>query len=245
MTDNAFEKEPLPRTSDAGIGAVGLLDLTGMHTLDNLVTMGHIRMVGTALVPEAFLARFTTLPIGSVGDLLPIPTPVGGKVKVRKGQILMSGEALASGTGNPADILVVNGRLLITSPAEVVGYQQLIVVGQLLAPASSRRLLEAALSCLIGEVLYYREPCRIFTANTHFDRAFFELLEEPINLVLVGHTSLESDVTIDLLRAKIAEITLVGTLTAPKHLVPFLQLLATTNVGAIEAENGRAAPDHG
>lgn len=245
MTDNVFDNEPVPGTSDGGLGAVGLLDLTGVHTLDNLVAMGRIRMVGTALVPEAFLARFTTLPIGSVGDLVPIPTPVGGKVKVRKGQILMSGEALASGTGNPADILVVNGRLLITSPAEAVGYQQLIVVGQLLAPASSRRLLESALSCLIGEALYYREPFRLFTANMRFDRAFFELVEESINLVLLGHTSLESDVTVDLLRAKVAEITLVGTLTAPKNLVPLLQLLAATNVGAIEAENGRTAPDHG
>lgn len=244
MSDNVFGKEPVLETSDVGLGAVGLLDLTGVHTLDDLVTMGHIRMVGTALVPEAFLARFTTLPIGAVGDLVPIPTPVGGKVKVRKGQIQMSGEALASGTGNPADILVVNGRLVITSPAGAVGYQQLIVVGQLLAPASSRSLLEAALSCLIGEVIYYREPFRLFTANTRFDHAFFELLEEPTNLVLIGHASLESDVTVALLRAKIAEITLVGTLTAPKSLVPLLQLLATTNVGTIEAEKGRTA-DHG
>ena len=113
MTDNAFDKELLPGASNVGLGAVGFLDLTGMHTLDDLEKMGHIKMVGTALGPEAFLARFTTLPIGSVGDLITIPTPYGGKVKVRKGQILMSGEALASGTGNPADIFVVNGRLLI------------------------------------------------------------------------------------------------------------------------------------
>jgi hypothetical protein len=152
---------------------------------------------------------------------------------------------LASGTGNAADILVVNGRLLVTSPAEAVGYQQLIVVGQLLAPASSRRVLEAALSCLIGEGLYFREPFRLFTADTHFDRAFFDLLEEPVTLVLLGHTSLEGDVTVDLLRAKVAEITLVGRLTAPKNLVPLLHLLATTNVGTIEAEKGRPAADHG
>ncbi len=89
MTHDAFNNKLALETSAAGLGAVGLLDLTGVHTLDNLVTMGHIRMVGTALVPEAFLARFTTLPIGSVGDLVPVPTPVGGKVKVRKGQIQM------------------------------------------------------------------------------------------------------------------------------------------------------------
>ena len=64
MKDDTFDREPLLGTSDVGLGAVGLLDLTGVQTLDNLVTMGHIRMVGTALVPEAFLARFTTLPIG-------------------------------------------------------------------------------------------------------------------------------------------------------------------------------------
>lgn len=244
MTDDAFDNT-VALGASAGLGGVGLLDLTGVHSLDDLVTMGHIRAVGTALVPEAFLARFTTLPIGGVGDLVPVPTPVGGSVKVRKGQIQMSGEALAMGTGNPADILVVNGRLLVTSPAEAVGYQQLIVVGQLLAPASSRRVLEAALSCLIGEGLYFREPFLLFTADTHFDRAFFDFLEEPVTLVLLGNTSLESDVTVDLLRAKVAEITLVGTLTAPKNLVPLLQLLATTNVGTIEAEKGRLAADHG
>lgn len=235
MTHDVFNKEPIQMTS-GGLGAVGLLDLTGVRSLDGLATMGHIKMVGTALVPEASLASFTSLPIGTVGDLVVVPTPVGGKVKVRKGQIQMSGEALANGTGNPADIFVVNGRLLITSPAEAVGYQQMIVVGQLLAPASSRSLLEAALSCLIGEVFYYPEPFRLFTAPTRFDRAFFELLEEPINLILIGNATLSSDVTGDLLRAKIAGITLVGKVTAPRSLVPLLQLLATTNVGSIEAE---------
>ncbi len=232
MTENTFSKEG---ASSGGLGAVGLLDLTGVQSLDSLATMGRIKTVGTALVPEAFLAHFSTLPIGTVGDLVVVPTAPGGKVKVRKGFIQMSGEALASGTGNPADILVVNGRLLITSPAEAVGYRQIIVVGQLLAPASSRSLLEAALSCLIGEVLYYPEPFRIFTAPTRFDRAFFDLLDAPINLVLIGTASVASDVTADLLRAKVAEITLVGTLVAPRNLVPLLQLLATTNVGQIGA----------
>jgi hypothetical protein len=237
MTHDADNKEPM-QIASGGLGAVGLLDLTGVRGLDDLTTMGHIKMVGTALVPEAFFASFTTLPIGNVGDLVVVPTPVGGKVKVRKGQIQMSGEALANGTGNPADILVVNGRLLITSPAEAVGYQQVIVVGQLLAPASSRSLLEDKLSCLIGEVLYYPEPFRLFTAPTRFDRAFFELLDEPIHLVLIGNVSLSSEVTGDLLRTKIAGITLVGKLTAPRNLVPLLYLLATTNVGTIEAEQG-------
>ena len=224
-----------------GLGSVGLLDLTGVHSIDDLATMGHIRAVGTALVPEAFFARFTTLPIGGVGDLVLIPTPVGGKIKVRKGHIQMSGEALASGTGNPTDILVINGRLAITSPVRAVGYQQIIVVGQLLAPASSRPVLEAALSCLIGEGLYYRDPSCLFTTDTSFERAFFDLLDEPTNLILLGHTTLESDVTVELLRAKVAAITLVGTLTAPKSLIPVLQLLATTNVGTIEAEKSRTA----
>ena len=238
---SAANREPSAPGNETGLGGVGLLDLTGVRSLDDLATMGHIRAVGTALVPEAFFARFTTLPIGGVGDLVVIPTPVGGKVKVRKGHIQISGEALARGTGNPADILVVNGRLLVTGPVEAVGYQQMIVIGQLLAPASSRPVMEAALSCLIGEGLYYREPFRIFTADTHFDRAFFEFLQGPLNLVLIGHASLDSDVTIDLLRAKVAEITLVGTLTAPRSLIPVLQLLATTNVGTIEAEKSRAA----
>ncbi len=237
---SAANREPSAAVKGAGLGGVGLLDLTAVHSLDDLITMGYIRAVGTALVPEAFLARFTTLPIGGVGDLVVVPTPIGGKVKVRKGHIQMSGEALARGTGNPADIFVVNGRLLITSPAEAVGYQQLIVVGQLLAPASSRPVLEAALSCLIGEGIYYREPFRLFTANMSFNQAFFDLLDEPLNLVLLGHASLESDVTVELLRAKVSEITLVGTLTAPKSLIPVLQLLATTNVGTIEVEKSHA-----
>ena len=251
MTDDAFNnkltaeasaanREPSTTVKETGLGGVGLLDLTAVHSLDDLVTMGYIRAVGTALVPEAFLSRFTTLPIGGVGDLVVVPTPIGGKVKVRKGHIQMSGEALARGTGNPADILVVNGRLLVTSPVEGVGYQQLIVVGQLLAPASSRPVLEAALSCLIGEGIYYREPFHLFTANMSFDQAFFDLLDEPLNLVLLGHASLESDVTVKLLRAKVSEITLVGTLTAPKSLISVLQLLATTNVGTIEAEKSHA-----
>ena len=244
--ENTAESGPRPGAAagsagGAGLGGVGLLDLTGVRSLDDLAGMGHIRAVGTALVPEAFLARFTMLPIEGVGDLVVVPTPVGGKVKVRKGHIRMSGEALASGTGNPADILVVNGRLLVTSPAEVIGYQQLFVVGQLVAPASCRPLLERALSCLIGEALYFPEPFHLFTADTRIDRAFLELVEEPVHLVLLGNASLEGDVSVDLLQAKVAGITLVGVLAAPKPLVPLLYLKTTTNAGTITAEPGRAA----
>ena len=46
------------------------------------------------------------------------------------GQIVLSGEALAITDGDPDDILVIAGQLVITSPVHKVGYKQVIVAGQ-------------------------------------------------------------------------------------------------------------------
>jgi RNA polymerase sigma-70 factor (ECF subfamily) len=62
----------------------------------------------------------------------------------------------------------------------------------------------------------------------------------------VSALTIEDDVTVDLLRAKVPEIVLVGKIIAPKALIPMLQVLTTEKIGAIMTpEEAARAPKHG
>jgi hypothetical protein len=161
--------------------------------------------------------------------------PSGANVKIQEGMVKLSGKALVDAAGDANTILVVTGRLFITSPVEKVGYRQLIVAGQMLAPKASEDMLGPYLE-VQGQILWYAGTPRIFDGDDRFSAAFFELLKEPIMLIINGHAVVESDVTVDLLRAKVTEIILNGALEGPKHLIPLLQVLTTEKNGTIQVE---------
>jgi len=129
--------------------------------------------------------------------------------------------------------LVVVGQLIITTPVERIGYQGLVVHGQLLAPKGSETAIGTALRRLNGQTIYYTGEPRVFTGNDRFGRAFFETLERPAALVLAGNYVIEPDVSVDLLKEKVSQVILAGRLQAPLALVPVLQARCEMKAGAI------------
>jgi hypothetical protein len=90
-----------------------------------------------------------------------------------------------------------------------------------------------------GQIAYYTaDTPRIFMGNDTFSKAFFDLIEGKMAMLLVGSFEIDSDVDIATLKQKVSEIILIGKLSAPKTLVPLLQLLAVVKLGEI---NGRDA----
>lgn len=156
----------------------------------------------------------------------------GQQFKQFAGQVKVSGEVLGNPGGSPDDVLIAGGQIMVTSPVHEVGFQRIIIGGQLIAPRDSQSVLGPALS-VGGQVAWYGGQPRFFVGSDTFGADFFSYLPEPVALVLVGAFEIEDDVQPDAVREKITEITVVGNLTAPKPLVPLLQVLATEKYGEI------------
>jgi hypothetical protein len=92
-------------------------------------------------------------------------------------------------------------------------------------------------------VLYYSAPPRVFDGKETFYGAFFELLDEPITLVLDGKFTFADDITPELLKQKVREIIFDGKLYAPRSLVGVLQVLATQRDGRIISTDDPEAGD--
>ncbi len=156
----------------------------------------------------------------------------GGAVRVlTSGQI--RGAELANPKGQPNDGLLSMGQLVITSPVERVGYEHVVSLGHVVAPEVSESVLLGHLHSVAGGIAFYTAPPRLFDGKDHFSAGFFELLDEPITLVLDGRFSFDDDIAPDLLKQKVKLIVLDGKITAPRRLVPMLQILATVRDGKI------------
>ncbi|MGE5530179.1 MAG: hypothetical protein ACM3X6_13715 [Patescibacteria group bacterium] len=218
MEPNELETRP-----DGLIQNIGLLDLTGMKSPDNLKDVTGIKNVGLILVPESLNKALMGVPMECVGCIAPVPE--GANVRMQTGITKIPGKVLANPGGREDDILVVTGITVITSPVEKVGYKQLHVIGQLLAPKGSEAALTAGITRLTGMVAYHNGNPRVFTGDTCFSRDFLELLDAPATLVIMGNCTVERDVPAALLKEKLAGIILMGNLAAPKALLPMLQML--------------------
>lgn len=230
--------------SQAGvISKLGVLDLTAMRSPDDLAKITRIEQVGVVLAPESLVSHVMQIPMHGVGATVPVPN--GANVRVMTGQVKMGGEALAVSRGD-GDVLVVVGQLILTSPVEGVGTVRLVVAGQILAPKGSEAALGSAITRLVGQIVYYTGEPRFFSGTDRFTRGFFEYLDKPVTLVLAGTFAIEPDTPVDLVKQKVAQIVLAGTLKAARDLVPLLQALATEKAGTIVAfEDAAAADDSG
>jgi hypothetical protein len=222
--------------SDVGrtgtIQDVGILDLTGMKSPEELAGIQTIQDVGVILVPEPLMQALTRIKVQDIGSTIAIPE--GENVRVHTGQVKLTGEALASPVGDD-EVLVVAGQLHITTPVSQVGFGKLIVVGQIFAPRGSEDALATGITQLIGQVIYYPEGARFFYGKDWFGKAFFEFLDGPTALVLVGKFTVDREVPVELLREKVSEIVLVGKLQTSRELAPILQILTTEKQGEIVA----------
>lgn len=155
----------------------------------------------------------------------------GQQIKSVAGNDRISAESLAnSGEG---DVLMIAGQLIVTGQVTTVGYSQIIVAGQCIAPRSSEPVLGPILS-VQGQTIWYggTEP-RTFSGDERFGADFFTYVDEPLSLILMGDTTIEPDVAADVLKAKVADIALLGNLRAPKVLHGILQYLTTEKHGQI------------
>ena len=194
---------------------------------DQLIVMGQILApVGSETGLGSGLTRVS-------GQVLYYPYTPDAKVKMLTGSLRLSGADLANAYGQPNDILLAAGEVLITGPVERVGFAQIIAVGQLIAPRESESVLAGRLTVVGDGVTYYSGTPRVFDGADSFSRAFFDLLAGPTTLVLNGTTVFEDDVTLEAVRAKVVDIILNGSIRAPRALVPLLQVLCVACHGTI------------
>jgi hypothetical protein len=205
------------------------------------VSYRQVIVMGLVLAPhgsESALGAGLTRVTGSVDYY---PYVEGQDVKVSTGQLRVGGEVLANPAGSPDDILVMAGQLIVTGPVAKVGYRRVVVAGQMLAPRDSQPVLGPAV-IVKGQLIWYTGQPRFFVGKERFGRSFFELLDQPLNLALVGRFEIDADVPPELLREKVEEITLVGKLVVPPELVGVLQLLTVEKVGEIAVAEHDAEP---
>jgi hypothetical protein len=227
-----------PDVENAALVVTGMLILTSPV---QSVTYRQVIVIGSLLAPhgsESALGAGLTRLAGTVDYY---PYAEGQEVRVSTGQLQASGEVLANPTGGPDDILVVAGQLIVTGQVTKVGYRRIVVAGQVLAPRDSQPLLGPA-TIVKGQLIWYSGEPRFFIGKERFGRSFFELIGQPLTLGLIGRFEIDADVPPELLRDKVAGITLVGKLMAPRALVGVLQLLTTENVGKIMVAEDDAEP---
>ena len=197
----------------------------------------HLIVMGQLLAP---VGSETGLGAGLTrmgGQVQFYPYSPGASVRVLTGTVRHTPAELANPAGQPSDILLVVGQLLITEIPEQVGYRFISAVGQVLAPRGSESILAGHLQPLVGQVVYYTAPPRIFDGRETFYGAYFELLDEPITLVLDGTFTFEEDIPLDVFKQKVAGIVFDGKLIAPRRLVPMLQALTLARDGTIIASD--------
>jgi hypothetical protein len=168
------------------------------------------------------------------GDVVYYPYVEGAALRL-VGNQTSSGDALANLGGQPTDILFATGQLVVTSPIERFGYQQVMALGHLVLPASTQPEIVGRMSSLKGQLVTYSAQPRVFHGKDHFSAGLFALFEEPITLVLDGSFSFDDDVSPELLRRAVAGIVLNGKIRAPRTLMPMLQLLSIAREGKIES----------
>jgi len=227
-----------PEAENAALVVTGTLILTSPVPR---VAYRQVIVTGLVLAPhgsEATLGAGLTRVMGSVDYY---PYAEAQEVKVSTGQLLADGEILANPAGGPDDVLVVAGQLIVTGPVTKVGYRRIVVAGQLLAPRASLAVLGPAI-VVKGQLAWYTGQPRFFVGKERFERSFFELLDRPLSLALVGRFEIGPDVPPELLRDKVAEVVLVGRLVAPRRLVGVLQLLTTEKVGSITVAEDASEP---
>ena len=225
-----------------GLGAADdVLVVIGMLVITSPVTgeVPHrITVVGQVLAPRGSEAALGRVLGGGSGSVSYYRYTEGQDFKVLSGQVKLSGAMLANPAGEAADVLIAAGQVIVTGPVTTVGYAQVIVAGQLIAPAASRDLLEPRMQ-ITGQSAWYRsDDPRIILDDISVGPDYFRLLDHPITLVLLGDMTVAPGVSEDMVREKITDIVLLGDITAPPELVPVFQVLAIEAFGDIRAADG-------
>lgn len=229
-------------TSGDGLGAANdVLVIIGLLIVTSPVTTPlpqRIHVIGSVLAPRGSEAVLGPAIAGGTGAISYYKHADGQEVKVHGGQVRLSGAMLANRGGQPEDMLIVAGQVTVTGEVTTIGYQNVVIAGQVAAPEASRDLLESVAQ-VQGQVCWYKggDP-RVFTGDSTLGADFFRLLGHPVALVVFGDLSIAAGVTETMVLEKIAGITLFGDLTVPPELLGAVQVLATDVFGDIRASDG-------
>jgi adhesin HecA-like repeat protein len=225
-----------------GIGAADdVLIVTGVLIITSPVTgplPRRIHVVGSVLAPRGSEATLGLALAGVTGNVS-YYTPAGEQdIKVLSGQVGLSSAMLANPAGQAGDMLVAAGQVVITGEVTTVGYRQVIILGQMIAPTASRDMIEPRIQ-VQGQAVWYRgDDPRVFYDDISLGSDFFRLLDHPVSLVVLGDLTITAGVTEAMMREKITGISVFGDATAPPGLVGVLQVLTTDAFGSIRADDG-------
>jgi hypothetical protein len=201
----------------------------------------RISVVGSVIAPRGSEATLGRVLAGGTGSVDYYRYAARQQVRPLIGQVQLSGAMLVNAAGEPDDILVVAGQVIVTGPISTVGYRQVFVAGQFIAPQAGRAELEARLQAQ-GQVVWYQsEDPRVFLGDTELGEGYFRLLDHPVSLVVLGDLTISPGVTPQLVHDKVTDIALFGDATAPADVVPVLQLLTAAFAGQIRTADG---PQH-
>jgi hypothetical protein len=222
-----------------GLGAEDdVLVIVGMLIITSPVTgpvPKRIHVVGSVLAPRGSEGSLGKAFAGGSGAVSYYPYAEGQDIKVLTGQVRLSPAMLANPAGQPDDVLIAAGQVVLTGEVTAIGYRTVLIAGQLVAPAASRDTIEPAIH-LQGQVAWYEgaKP-RIFNGDARLGPDFFRLLNEPASLVVLGDLALSEGVTETMLGEKLTGITVLGDVIAPAGLVGAAQAFATDVFGDIRA----------
>lgn len=215
---------------------VPVLDLRGASEAD-IRQIKELDEVGLVIVTESQKGALLGADMDEVGHILTVPEGDTTQVVTRTGQMEMTGDAFTGDPDTAKDqIMVIHGQIMITSSITAVHYKQLHITGQIILPREGAAALHKAVTSLTGQVVLYPEgEVRFLMGKERFGRAFLEMIDQPVCLVVLGKLVFDDDVEPDLLKAKVREVVLLGKIDAPKALSPCLQYLARQNYGKIDA----------
>jgi len=213
------------------IGHMGILDLTWAKTPEDLSGITKLTQIGVIRVPEHLYQYVLAIPSEKVG--LIEPSASGPRTDL-VGQNRVTGEFLAN--GDPETTLQIMGQAIVMPPVSEVAFKRIDIMGQLILPEGSEGEISRKLGSVKGQIVYcsfeHGMP-RVFFGDEEVGREFIELLDAPVAWVILGHLTLEPDVTADLLKAKVPQIVLCGKLPVPPALKTICQVLATDKTGEI------------
>jgi hypothetical protein len=225
-----------------GLGsAEDMLVVVGMLIITSPVTgvvPKRVAVVGSVLAPRGSEQALGPALAGGVGSVNYYRYTEGQDFRLVTGQVKLSGVTLANPAGQPDDVLVVAGQVVLSGPVTTVGYAQVIIVGQFIAPKAGRDMLEPRMQ-VAGQVAWYQgDDPRMFFDETRLGPDFFRLLDHPVSLLVFDDLTIAPDVTESMVREKITDILLFADVTAPAGLVGQLQVLVTDAYGTIRAADG-------
>jgi hypothetical protein len=235
-SEGALPRERPPRR----VENLPFLDLSAVRDRREVAGL-HVQNVAIVLVPEDLPDLMVGVTCENVAAVVPVP--LGTRVETRIGQVELPGPALA--TARAGTILALIGQVVVTAPVTAIGYRGLVLVGQLVLPRSAQMLLAPKVLVEVGQVVYYDEgaPVRIILEDAEFHGAFFDLLAEPVTLVLLADCRFAADVAPEQIRAKVHSLAVVGNVrVATAAQQAMLLFLAGSLAGSIRVEGEGEGP---